>query len=837
MRSWLSAPLIAILLLAGRATAQPPCAHLPALQGDEDVVTRIDRYRAEPRHPATYRALAGLGDPGRETDGANLWELPEEERELIAQMLPGISRPDLAYYGQTGTCRLDHALQLARQRIARLGREHPYVGQWLRAQRAVFAACRDEAPWAARDEGVPIPKGTGVPLPPAMATDDPVIRQLQRDDRAYQSASILFYRRDPAAAAAFRRLAGGGSPHAAISRYMLVAIEARDLDDYHYDEAPEEAARRIARARAALAGAQAILDDPRLAEIHPLTQGLIGFLGYWTGDDSVREAQVDSLLDALTVPLPRILADPVARDRYERAVHDIEWLRRDMPGEGWLESDVVARSSAARALTARARRDPAAAWLIAGVSAWERDPWARHPQSIAGFPLREMVGHRAGQDGGRAWTVLNASLAASYQPDAWDDIDALIAETRACPTDDRLAAVANLFYHQVRGALMYPVLDEDYLPLETQPGFAVALAHVEAWPWRQGVHYRELVSDMLHYLVAEGRIEEARTLRDRVDLRGEDQRENAAALLLLAEDEDHFAREVAAMPDSGQVLINQLSVQALARLAGRADLPAAVRARFARVAWSRLYALERPVPARLDRLMRSLNPEIAAGWTSRPGARPGSPALLLDVLRSPALNIVIADHQRAGAQGNSGYADDPGLTAIDTYEHSDNNWWCAWQPDRHGLTAGAALYAALFAPADEWDSMAAAGATAALGPLLRASWLWQARDEAEQSALAAIPSAPRLLAERAIAWPGRRRGQDEALALAVRATRYGCQRQGGHGAWSRAAFTLLHARFPDSEAARRTRYWFDCSHFTGGCAGQRFYVPAWQRWAGRPWNY
>ena len=130
------------------------------------------------------------------------------------------------------------------------------------------------------------------------------------------------------------------------------------------------------------------------------------------------------------------------------------------------------------------------------------------------------------------------------------------------------------------------------------------------------------------------------------------------------------------------------------------------------------------------------------------------------------------------------------------------------------------------------------------GPLLRGGWLWQTQDEAEQEALSEIASAPRLLAERAIAWRGggwlarRSPGQDEALALAVRATRYGCQRQGGHGEYSRAAFALLHRRFADSAAARRTPYWFDCSHFSGGCAGRQEEIePDWERWASRRWYY
>ena len=83
--------------------------------------------------------------------------------------------------------------------------------------------------------------------------------------------------------------------------------------------------------------------------------------------------------------------------------------------------------------------------------------------------------------------------------------------------------------------------------------------------------------------------------------------------------------------------------------------------------------------------------------------------------------------------------------------------------------------------------------------------------------------APRVLAEAAVAWGQKADsrhpdGADEALALAVRSTRYGCQFQGGHGRWSKAAWDVLHQRFPDSDVAKRTRWWFDCKHFTYGCS-------------------
>jgi hypothetical protein len=48
----------------------------------------------------------------------------------------------------------------------------------------------------------------------------------------------------------------------------------------------------------------------------------------------------------------------------------------------------------------------------------------------------------------------------------------------------------------------------------------------------------------------------------------------------------------------------------------------------------------------------------------------------------------------------------------------------------------------------------------------------------------------------------------EALHLAVRSTRYGCTDK-ETGKWSKAAFDLLHKRYPNTKWANATKYWFN----------------------------
>ena len=83
----------------------------------------------------------------------------------------------------------------------------------------------------------------------------------------------------------------------------------------------------------------------------------------------------------------------------------------------------------------------------------------------------------------------------------------------------------------------------------------------------------------------------------------------------------------------------------------------------------------------------------------------------------------------------------------------------------------------------------------------------------EVTALAKMLSAPRKLTEAAIRWGKASKGDDgapEALALAVRTARYGCNWHGGHGKYSRPAQELLKAKFGSTTWAAETPYWFDC---------------------------
>jgi hypothetical protein len=418
--------------------------------------------------------------------------------------------------------------------------------------------------------------------------------------------------------------------------------------------------------------------------------------------------------------------------------------------------------------------------------------------------LEKMV--KGGADG-LAWKTLQQQLAGEYDPKIWDEIDSAIARLRARPTEQDAALVPLLLQHQVRSGLTGYTTNwpDDGQPLRTRK----VIDELAAYPFAQSDHFGVVTNGALQELMKQGKIREARELRDRVIARmGDSWRVSGTLVLLLAEDNDHLAAAIEWHGQTASALLNRLPSSKLAELAANPKLKPDERARFARAAWTRLYALKRPIPRHLDALMRELNPKITGSWQSKPGAQRGDHALLLDVLKSPAMNILATSRADSGYFGEA-TAD----TAIDVYLHSTNNWWCALRPENAASAADAEVDSAFGSDTSR----------SALEPMLHASAVWMAFDQDEAAALGRLDSAPKQLSEEAIAWAelnglfARKSGQDEALALAVRTTRYGCQTQGGHGAYSKRAFDLLRSKFPESDAAKRTKYWFDCKHFTYGC--------------------
>jgi hypothetical protein len=136
-------------------------------------------------------------------------------------------------------------------------------------------------------------------------------------------------------------------------------------------------------------------------------------------------------------------------------------------------------------------------------------------------------------------------------------------------------------------------------------------------------------------------------------------------------------------------------------------------------------------------------------------------------------------------------------TAIDEINSYRDNYWCA-EPPLPAAGAGS----------DE-DPQEANKKRPVMAPdFLKATQSLGARQFA---AVQALGAAPNYLCRIAIEWtetnPNDPRSP-EALHLAVRSTRYGCTDK-ETGRWSKAAFDLLHRRYPNTNWAKATKYWFN----------------------------
>jgi len=211
--------------------------------------------------------------------------------------------------------------------------------------------------------------------------------------------------------------------------------------------------------------------------------------------------------------------------------------------------------------------------------------------------------------------------------------------------------------------------------------------------------------------------------------------------------------------DSTVAFNHGLPLSMLERAATDSRLPAHLRSRLAAMTWTRAILLDDHTRARsLSPLLKLPAPkdQFSAAWT---------------ILHNPGLTPLLVD----------GY-DRRSLMRLSERDMFRENWWCA------AVESGESAVPAPFLTTEE-----------------------RAQLEAEHAKLRARPAAPTWLARIAIAWAAAHPNDPrspEALHLAVRATRYGCTDK-NNGEVSRAAFQLLHRRWPASEWAKKTPYWYN----------------------------
>ncbi|HUE80739.1 MAG TPA: hypothetical protein VMM84_01415 [Pyrinomonadaceae bacterium] len=256
----------------------------------------------------------------------------------------------------------------------------------------------------------------------------------------------------------------------------------------------------------------------------------------------------------------------------------------------------------------------------------------------------------------------------------------------------------------------------------------------------------------------------------------EDDRQLPAHLDQDSETDKKLQHQVRFDIDAASTLNRGMPLEVLKQAAESEALPVHLRRDVAQAAWLRAVMLDEPrVATELVPVLRKLVPEAApllVDYASAPENLKRFLAIYL-WLKFPGLEPVV----------DVGIGRGTPLNEQDTYR---DNWWCG---------------AAYIAESDKASSEN-------LSEFITAEQ--RATAEKEFANLVRSGAAPNYLAQQVIEWStkaGTDRRIPEALHLVVRSTRYGCGDK-ETGKWSKAAFDLLHKRYPSSVWARRTPYWF-----------------------------
>jgi hypothetical protein len=795
----LAMALAAVLPL--EALAQSACA-------PEKLAAAIDRYSSAYAGSGfsarAWRMMKGLGDPDIEPKDAGSYYGGGDARVKFLGLAeaadPTFKLPENAAYG--GNCLYDYPLQVLETRIKDLGKDHAYLKQWLAGQSAVFAACADSAAAAAL---------------PAAGPVDEKLRGFQTVDRDYQLASLAFYKgfkgyqfAGEAGRAEFQRIAASTSVHRAAARYMAAYVLAK-----------------AKQYKAARAETLAILADPDDKAIHPIARKLSGFIVHEENSAEGWTALLDDIVATLEKPAAAIEASEDSRDEYARALYDIDFMGiRGRSDDSWLTGKLPENPTLSKAIHDGARKHPMIAWMIAGQSmesAAHETSWqlagAKWESRASGFlaaagalapgapPLaKDALGaYAAGADDaarGALWSKANAAAKRAVE---------------TCGEAAETAAADTLLSQAARASARAGRYDEAYAGLDAASGMKSS----------QG--YSRTLMEFGRFLAGKGALKEARAFRDKYlgasePWAGSSYNSAISDLkLVIAEDAAHFKEALGGEGGSRLYFapLNFLAAKALAELAGDAQaFTADERAFLARTAYARVYALGGVPDETLAKLMFDLNPALAALRDKVAADYPGiAPARLrlLTISHSPRFNILVN-----GPDTGSGIGDPVEAISAD---RNDRNWWCPFEPDRqlgflrdqfdewtgNGLPYRATVradLAALIDPAVKADLDKSRERVLRQHPLIKAA-AWK-----ELRSLAAAPSAPKRLAERATSWAKAAKPEEtaaaEALALSVRAARYGCNWHGSHKSYSKPAQELLKAKFGGTTWAAQTPYWFDC---------------------------
>ncbi len=255
--------------------------------------------------------------------------------------------------------------------------------------------------------------------------------------------------------------------------------------------------------------------------------------------------------------------------------------------------------------------------------------------------------------------------------------------------------------------------------------------------------------------------------------------------------------------DSLRVFNTGLPLTLLEQAAHGESIPPHIRKEIALAAWARAGLIDEPeIQRRLTPLVKQHWPTAAGDldrFTAAPDPAERKRAFLYAVLRHPGIrpNLRVSTLR---------------ATPIEEIDSLRDNWWCGMGETLNSLKSNREHQmladhrrrnpGARRAPAAQADSPADGPAFLTEGD--------RAEAEREIQRLKTIETGPNYLSAQVIQWAKEAPDDPrvpEALHHAVRTTRFGCVDEATTD-FSKAAFQLLHRRYPKSEWAKKTKYWY-----------------------------
>lgn len=798
-------------VIVGLLFSQLAIGQLPREKVITESMFRPPNQLGNQRHLAIYRSDSA-------SSGRIVWD-----RNLTAFGLP------VPANGRGYNCGYDTALKILVEIRESFGVDSTYQYLWAENQQIVLDACER------RSVRTPI---SIIPYP----LQSPLRAE---GDFEYQLASLNFYQRNlDLALSGYRQLANDkNSPMSARAAYMVM----RTL-------------KYLRRNEEAYAMAETILADAGLEKIHDITSNYRFVIGY-RNSGQVADEHLEWLLD-LVKTAPEISVDSVtayqdALDAGRQLDSYFPYLDKENKEVDWWLRSEVPQFPKMRAVFELSKSDEFVDWLQASwaLNVLETDwLWSLHETGPYWEQNSRIVQHalnRWNAGDGLHWLQV---VAQRVQPleFATEQVLASYEEMLGTPglqeeTVEYKSIVVDLWLQSIRLHLgrseyrsaiervfSFPLVNEEsagrYQSLWPK---LVVDEHPNSTSRKPSITAAQLV---LRWLIYVGEHELARELLERVF-------EKFTNSYSISIDEAFHAYQFLLAGDWSEVIsnfgigrgrwsgtnsyesaaINLLPAAELISISENHDKFTAVqKGILTRVAFTRVALLEdKEAIEEYGNIAAFSNAEFRDAISTIIGS--GDHSLLLDLfLGIPRFRIT---PNFSKGWNNSFFQTRLGGHEIDIWNHNDNNWWCGNDFDdrvshfyrtlRIRPRASREFSGSWIRTNESIERRYESGQT----DYLSTHPVFSRVDLEEEALLMEVGSGPEYLSKRVIErdfkmrwqfWSrGSKERQAKSLYLAVRATRYGCEKSGPHGEYSKEAFRLLKKHYPDSTWSERTPYWFN----------------------------